>query len=77
MADWTAPDAVWPSPQIEASRIAIAMSSMSVLRSSDSEPRSRHLDEHLVLADHADSAGHALTARFVLEELGDPQRRAP
>ena len=70
-ADWRSPDwtmlaAVWPSPQIEASRIARATSPSSPDTSSPRrEPR-----EQLDLALGADAAGHALAAGLVGEELG-------
>ena len=76
-ADSIADDAVWPSPQIDASRIAWPISRSSA--SSSSRGRTREPGdeprEQLLLADAADPARDALAARFVAEELGDPAQR--
>ena len=68
-ADWMALAAVWPSPQIEASRMAWATSAS---RATSICPTARQPGERLVLADRAHPARHALAARFVAEEVGDP-----
>ena len=70
MADATALAAVWPRPQIEASRITSARSA-STSRSFPFAAPGREPLQRLLLADRADAAGHALPARLVAEELGD------
>ena len=76
-ADSIADDAVWPSPQIDASRIAWPISRSSA--SSSSRGRTaragRQPRQQLLLADAADPARDALAARLVAEELGDPAER--
>ena len=73
-----ADEAVWPRPQIDASRIACPISR----RSASSSSRGRTCDaggepsQQLLLADAADPARDALAARLVAEELGDPSERA-
>ena len=76
-ADSIADDAVWPSPQIDASRIAwpISRSSDELLVARADARAGREPRQQLLLADAADAARHALAARLVAEELGDaPQR---
>ena len=73
-ADSIASAAVWPSPQIDASRIEAVISSSSAY-SCSTDPRGRPFDEpgeRLLLADGADPARHALAARLVAEERGEP-----
>ena len=73
-----ADEAVWPRPQIEASRIAWPISARRC-SSSARDPFGRARREpgqELLLADRADPAGHALAARLVAEERGDPAQRA-
>ena len=74
-ADCTADAAVWPSPQIEASRITCAISSISA-SSCCREPIVPAVDQpvqRLLLADGADAARDALAAGLVAEEPRDPQ----
>ena len=76
-ADSIADDAVWPSPQIDASRIAWPISrsrTSSSSRERDARAR-REPREQLLLAHAADPARDALAARLVAEELGDPPQR--
>ena len=78
IADSIALDAVWPRPQIDASRIAwpISSSSASSSRPMPAAGRAASRCEQLLLAHRADAAGHALAARLVAEEGGDaPQDR--
>ena len=76
-ADSIADDAVWPRPQIDASRIAWPISRRSA-SSSSREPDARaggEARQQLLLADGPDPARDALAARLVAEELGDPAER--
>ena len=70
-ADSIADDAVWPRPQIEASRIAWPMSRSRT--SSSSRERTvgpgREPRQQLLLADAPHPTRHALPARLVAEEL--------
>ena len=79
IADSIALDAVWPRPQIEASRIACPISAISASSSStvprvrpDQQPR-----ERLLLAHGADAARHALAAALVAEERRDDHQQPP
>ncbi len=76
-ADSIADDAVWPRPQIDASRIAWPISRSSASSSSrEPDPRAgRQAGQQLLLADGPDPARDALAARLVAEELGDPAER--
>ena len=76
-ADSIADDAVWPRPQIDASRIAWPISRSRASSSSRGRTRRarRQPREQLLLADAPDPARHALAARLVAEELGDPPER--
>ena len=74
-ADCTAAAAVWPSPQIDASRMTWAISSINA-SSCAREPISRPVHQsvqRLLLAHRAHAARDALAARLVAEEPGDPQ----
>ncbi len=72
MAESTALAAVWPRPQIDASRITCVEvgehGELVPVRLAGREPVQR-----LLLAHGADAAGDALAARLVAEELGDAQ----
>ena len=72
-----ADDAVWPSPQIDASRIAwpISRSRSQLLVARPDARAGREPGQQLLLADAADPARHALAARLVAEELGDAPER--
>ena len=74
MAEATALAAVWPSPQIDASRITCSRSASTASSSPLPRPR-REPVQRLLLAHRADAAGDALAARLVAEELGDAQHR--
>ena len=76
MADSMALAAVWPSPQIDASRIAWAISSSSASLVGDAAARAvgGEPEQRLLLAHGADAAGHALAARLVAEERGDAEQ---
>ena len=78
MADSIALDAVWPRPQIEASRMHWPTSAISASSRVDAaERRAREqARERLLLAHGADAAGHALAARLVAEERGDAHQHA-
>ena len=65
-------DAVWPSPQIEASRIAWPISRRRASSSPTVPWASRSQARQQLLADGPDPARHALSARLVAEERGDP-----
>ena len=71
--DSIADDAVWPRPQIEASRIAWARSRSSSSSSStpSERPAGGEAREQLLLAHRPDAARDALAARLVAEERGD------
>ena len=75
IADWTAFAAVWPRPQIDASRITRPTS--SIKRSSPSTDSSgltaRQSPQGFFLTHRPDAARHALSARLVAEERSDPQ----
>ena len=66
-------DAVWPSPQMDASRMHWPISPISA-SSAPEPPRVLTRDEpgeRLLLANGSDAAGHALAARLVAEERRD------
>ncbi len=79
-ADSIADEAVWPSPQIDASRMACPS---SVNRASECPALAGRLEppfrprrsQQLDLAHCPHSTRHALAARFVFHELGDSQQR--
>ncbi len=70
MADSMALGAVWPSPQMLASRITLARSRNSWR--SPARGLRGEAGEDLLLAHGADAARHALPARLVAEERRDP-----
>ena len=74
MADSTALDAVWPSPQIDASRITRPRSASRARSPLGSRAVGGQPVQRLLLADGADPARHALPARLVPEEGGDAQQ---
>ena len=68
--------AVWPRPQIEASRMAWAISRNRVI-SWAAEPSGVALHQSLqrfLLAHHADAARNTLAASFMAEETGNAQQ---
>ena len=69
-----ADDAVWPRPQIDASRIALAevAEQRELLVEGPERAAGGEPGEQLLLADGPDAARDALAARLVAEERGDP-----
>ena len=72
-----AADAVWPRPQMDASRITWPSSreQRQLVARRPVRPAGREPRQQLLLAHRADPAGDALAARLVAEERGDPQER--
>ena len=77
IADSIALDAVWPRPQIEASRMHWPTSAITASSFCDAadRPARDEAGERLLLAHGADAAGHALPARLVAEERGQPHQQ--
>ena len=76
IADSTALAAVWPRPQIDASRIAWRDlgDQRQLVCHAAARPLRGQPQQRLLLADGADPAGHALAARLVAEERRDPEQ---